>query len=214
MPGEHHSLTEKTGRPQSTGSQCWTRLKWPCAHRREAFFYLQQLCPRESWAWRWRSCLACGDPGSTNCAGIWTASAAGVMALVESFSRPLWLVFLRNLAHSGTSRAPLSGVLVCCLAHQAHRGGPLTGVLFCRWAHQALKGAPRVGSYSVVQCIRHSMGQPLYCSAADAGCGGERLRWWLHPLRATQQYLALLPCLPGFPPQAFPTTISPLISAR
>ena len=124
------------------------------------FFYLQQLCPRESWAWRWRSCLACGDPGSTNCAGIWTASAAGVMALVESFSRPLWLVFLRNLAHSGTSRAPLSGVLVCCLAHQAHRGGPLTGVLFCRWAHQALKGAALVGSFSVDGRIRHLKGHP------------------------------------------------------
>ena len=26
-------------------------------------------------------------------------------------------------------------------------------------------------SYSVVLCIRHLMGQPLYCSAADGRCG-------------------------------------------
>ena len=30
-----------------------------------------------------------------------------------------------------------------------------------------------VRSYSVVQCIRHLIGQPLYCSAADAGVWGE-----------------------------------------
>ena len=39
---------------------------------------------------------------------------------------------------------------------------------------QALKGAPWVGSYSVVQCLWHLVGQPLYCSAADAGVWGER----------------------------------------
>ena len=27
--------------------------------------------------------MACGDPGSAKCAGTWTASAAGVMALSE-----------------------------------------------------------------------------------------------------------------------------------
>ena len=57
---------------------------------------------------------------------------------------------------------------------QAHRGAPLTGVLLCRSVQQALKGAPWVGSYSVVQCIRHLMGQPLYCSAADSGMWRER----------------------------------------
>ena len=33
--------------------------------------------------------LACGDPGGTKCAGTWTVSAAGVMALSESFFEPL-----------------------------------------------------------------------------------------------------------------------------
>ena len=33
--------------------------------------------------------LACGDPGGAKCAGTRTASAAGVMALSESFLEPL-----------------------------------------------------------------------------------------------------------------------------
>ena len=34
-------------------------------------------------------CLACRDPGGAKCAGTWIASAAGVMALSESFFEPL-----------------------------------------------------------------------------------------------------------------------------
>ena len=82
----------------------------------------------------------------------------------------------------------LPGVLLCCLAHQAHGGAPPPGVLLCRSAHQALKGAPWVGSYSVVEWVRFLTGQPLCCSAADAGLCGERLWGCFHPLRMTQQY--------------------------
>ena len=90
LPGEPPSLTEKPGRPQSTGLQSQTWPKWACAHRQvQGFFCLWQLRPSESWVWRWCSCLACGDPGSTNCAGIWTASAAGVTTLLQSLSKPL-----------------------------------------------------------------------------------------------------------------------------
>ena len=52
--------------------------------------------------------------------------------------------------------------------------GPPNGVILCRSVHQALKGAPWVGSYSEVQCLRHLMGKPLYCSAADTGMWGKR----------------------------------------
>ena len=59
----------------------------------------------------------------------------------------------------------MPGVLLCCSVHQAYRGvSPGWGS-----AHQSLKEAPWVGSYSVVQCVRHLMGQPLYCSADNAG---------------------------------------------
>ena len=50
----------------------------------------------------------------------------------------------------------------------------LAGILLFNFVFQALKGPPYVGSYSVVQCVMRSMGQSLYCSAADAGVWGER----------------------------------------
>ena len=85
------------------------------------------------------ACLACGDPGGSKCAGTWTASAAGVMALSESFFEPLaagdqkaslaslspYLHPLRHLkgffawgpsllfGMSGTYRGPLTGILLC-----------------------------------------------------------------------------------------------------
>ena len=58
------------------------------------------------------------------------------------------------------------------------------------------------------------MGQPLYCSAADAGLWGERGYGDGSTLYAWLSYIALLPWLPGFPPQAFPITISFFTSSR
>ena len=104
--------------------------------------------------------------------------------------RPLWPVCLCSFAPSGTWRAPLSGVLLC-LVHQAHRGASLTGVLLCRLVHQADKGAPWVGSYSVVQCVRHLMGPLLYCSAAKAGLRG-REAMVMAPLASRDS--AISPC--------------------
>ena len=42
-------------------------------------------------------------------------------------------------------------------------------------------------SYSVVQCTRHLMDQPLYCSAANAGMWGEAMVM-ASALRVTRQY--------------------------
>ena len=59
---------------------------------------------------------------------------------------------------------------------QALKGaGILIGVLLCSSEHQSLKGAPWVGSFSVVQCIRHLMSQPI-------------VQLPIHPLHMTQQY--------------------------
>ena len=71
--------------------------------------------------------------------------------------------------------APSPGVLLRCSVCQAHRGPhPGWGSYSVDWALQALKGASWVGSYSVVQCIKRLMHQPLYCSPANAGVlGGE-----------------------------------------
>ena len=57
------------------------------------------------------------------------------------------------------------------------------------------------------------MGQPVYCSAVMLPYGEREAWWWLHPLHMTQQYCLAL-WLPGFPPQAFPITISSITSPR
>ena len=51
------------------------------------------------------------------------------------------------------------------------------------------------------------MGQPLYCSAASAGVWREKGYGDVSTCYTWLSSIALLPWLPGFPPQAFPTTI-------
>ena len=57
LPGEPPSLTEKPGRPQSTGSQSWTLLTQPCTHRHKALFACHSSAPggveREGGAVAW-----------------------------------------------------------------------------------------------------------------------------------------------------------------
>ena len=98
-------------------SRTWP--KWPCAHRCKTFFCLWQLCPSESWAWRWRSSLACRDPGGAKCVGTQTASAAGVMALTESFLKPL---------EAGDQKASLANLSLKLLLFR-HLEHSLPGVL-------------------------------------------------------------------------------------
>ena len=71
-----------------------------------------------------------------------------------------------------------------------------------------------MGSYSVDQWVRHSMGQSFYCSAADAGAWEERGYGDGSGPYAWLSSIALLPWLPGFPPLAFPTMIFSLISPQ
>jgi len=69
------------GSPQYTGSQRFGHYKNDFVRVDTRLFCLWQLCPSENWVWRWRSCLAWGDPGSAKYAGTKTASAAGVIDL-------------------------------------------------------------------------------------------------------------------------------------
>ena len=120
--------------------------------------------------------------------------------------RPLWPVFLCSSAVRHLE-GYLAGILLCCSACQAHRGGPPVWGPTLRSAHPALKGAPWVESYSVVQCGRHLMGQPLYCSTNNAGVWGERETMVMAPPLPWDS--AVLPCFHGclaflhrhFPPQ-------------
>ena len=132
LPGEPPSLTEKLGRPQATGLQrvghCWSD---PAGLEARLFFACGSSAPGRLWAWRWRSCLACGDPGGAKCAGTRTASAIGVMAPPESFFSYIWRS--EGLFGQSFSVAP-----------------PV----------QALRGLPCLGSFSVVWRIRHIEGAP------------------------------------------------------
>ena len=62
-----------------------------------------------------------------------------------------------------------------------------------------------MGSYSTVQCIRHLMDQPLYCSAADAGMWGERDYGTGSTRYAWPRSITLLPWLPAFLHRHFPS---------
>ena len=128
------------------------------------------------------SCLPCREPGGTKCAGIRTASTTGVIPLSETFFEPLVAgdqkallaslsLKLRPFRHLESFLAWGPSLLFGTSETQR---GPLPGVLLCRLASQALRGAPWVGSYSVVQCVRSLMSQPLYCSAANTGLCRER----------------------------------------
>ena len=69
-----------------------------------------------------------------------------------------------------------------------------------------------MGSCSVVSRFTCLMGQPLYFSAADASVWGERGSGDGSTSCAWPSSIALLSCLPGFPPQAFLTTVCSLMS--
>ena len=112
----------------------------------------------------------------------------------------------------------MPGVLLCCSAHQAHRGAPLAGVLLCRLVHQALKGAPWVGSYSVVQCARSLMGQPLL--QLPLLVGGEREAMVMAPAPMCGSVVS--PCFHGwltflhqhFPPQSPPSHLDQFLHSQ
>ena len=162
LSGEPPSLTEKPGRPQSTGWQIVKHYKSNPVCKDTRLFYLWQHWPSKSWVWRWCSNLACGDPGRSKCAGTQTASAAGIMALSVFFwascswrSEGLFgQCFSITPPIQAIRELPCLGLfsVVWCIRHI--EAPPLGVVQLCRSVHQALKGAPWVGSYSVVQWVR------------------------------------------------------------
>ena len=118
----------------------------------QEFFCPLQLCPSESWAWRWCSCLACRGPGSARCAGTHTASTTGVMALSVSFPASC----------SWRSEGLFGQSFSIALHLQALRGLPWLRSVSV-WHVRPIGGAPWLESYSVDRCIRHLEGHPGWC---------------------------------------------------
>ena len=147
--------------------------------------------------------MACGDPGGAKCAGTWTVSTAGVMAVSESFFEPLCSWRSEGLFGQSFSIVPHAQALrglpclgaLCCSGHQGRRGTPPTGVLLCSSVRQTFDGpASLLFSY---RCWR---------------VGREAVVMAPPPLQLSS--IALLPRLPGFPPPESPTTISSLTSPQ
>ena len=120
------------------------------------------------------------------------------------------LSFSMALPIQALRRLPCLGSLsfVWCIRHIV--GPSLAGALLCRSVRQAFKVSPWAGSYSVGHCISCLMGQPLCCSAANAGMWGESSMVLALPLTHDS---AESPCFHGclaflhrhFPPQSPPS---------
>ena len=162
--------------------------------------------------------MVCGDPGGTKCAGTQDASAAGLMALSESFFQA---------SCSWQSEGLFGQTFSVALPIQALRGLPCLGSFSVVWCVRHMEGPPCLGSYSVDRCqalnwapwvgsyfvvhgIRDLMGQPLYCSAANAGMWEERgYGDGSTPTRDSAVSLCFHDCLAflnrHFPPQSPPS---------
>ena len=87
--------------------------------------------------------------------------------------------------------------LLCCFVHQTLKGEPLAGVLFYCSVCQAFKGPPSLGSFSIGHLLMLAVGREReYNDGFPSGT-------WFSII-----------ALPGFPPKAFPTAISSLISPQ
>ena len=161
--------------------------------------------------------MACGDPGNAKCARTQIASTAGFMALSESF----FFFFLASCSWQSEGFCGLSFSIAPPV--WALRGLPCLGSFSVVPRVRHIDGPPWLGSYSVdqcirhlkrhpewdptfYQCVRHLMGLPFYCSAANAECG-EREAMVMAPLPMHDS--AVLPCFHGclgfLPPQSPPS---------
>ena len=126
FPGEPRSLTEKSGRPQSAGLQSRTLLKRRCAHRCKTFFACGSSAPvrveHEDSAAAWLAgTLAVPtvqEHGLPLLQELWPYQSLflSLCSWGSMAQTPLWPIFLCSSAHSGTYRAPLPAVLLCCSA--------------------------------------------------------------------------------------------------
>ena len=131
-PGKPPSLTEKPGRPQSTGLQSRTRPKRPCTHRCKASF-------------------ACGSSAPERVEYEAGAAAWLVGTLMEAVCRGSDCFHYRSY----------SPIRAFFRASYSWRSEGLFGQCFSlSLPMQALRGLPCLGSFSVVWHIRHIEASP------------------------------------------------------
>ena len=93
--------------------------------------------------------MAGGDPGDAKCAGTWTASAAGVMALSVFFPVSCCWRSEGLIGQSFSIALPVQALRGLSCLGSFSVVGPLRNIG---------GGGPWLGSYSVVHCIRYLTG--------------------------------------------------------
>ena len=149
-------------------AKSWTLPKQPCTHRHKIFLFFLPVAalPQGELSMKMTQLLGLWGPWlhqvfrDTDC--LHHRSYGPIRDFFQAscklaIRRPLWPVFLHSSTRSGTWKAPLPGVLLCCSLCPAHRGVLLAAVYSVDQCIRNLKGHPGLGSYSVVQCVRHLM---------------------------------------------------------
>ena len=192
-------------------TKSWICMKWSCLHRCKTFFFFWPVAALPQWE---LSVKVAQLAGTLAAPSMWRH---GLPPLQEVWPSQSLFQASCSWCSEGLFGQPLSVALptqalrgspclqsVSVVGHVRHTegwGGVLGSYIF--FVH-LVNISTWVGSYSVVQWLRRLMGQPLYCSAAEAGMWGNR----------EAMVMALLSWLPGFSPQAFPTIIFLFTSPR
>lgn len=143
-----------------------------------------------------------GNSGGAKCVGTPTASATRV--LLESFPS-LWKLVIRGSLW----------LVLCCLTHSGTYSppNPQVGVLLCFSTCQAFTGSPGKSPTLLLGASgaqRATLSGVFHLYSADVpgerdSRDGSTPCVWLSSI-------TLLPCLPGFPSQKFPSVISSIRS--
>ena len=141
-------MTEKPGRPQSTGSQRvrHDRSEPTCIDARH--FLPVATPPSEDWVWRWHRCLGHGDGAVCRHMGCPSHRNYGPIRVFFWASGSLQS---EGLFGQSFSIAP---------PIQALKGLPYLGFFSVVPQVRYVEGPPWLGSYSANQCIRHLKGHP------------------------------------------------------
>ena len=127
---------------------------------------------------------------------------------------PLFLGSFSAVCHIRHIRKPLAGVLLCCLVCQALSGVPWVGSYCIVLACQALKRPPGWGSTLLFRMSGACWTSLSIVQLPMLRGRGERGYSHGSTHKVILRSITLLPWLPGFPPQTFPTTVSPLTSLQ
>ena len=180
LPGEPPPWQRSLEGHSLQGPKSQTLLKWPCMHGHTNFLSVAALP-------QWELSVKVAQLLSLQ--GPWQCQVCRDTDCLCHRNYGLTTVFFLASC-SWWSEGLFDQAFSVGTPGQVLRGHPCLGSFSVIQRVRHIEGAPLAGVLLCSSVVRHLMGQPLYYSAANAGmCGGrETLWWWLHPLHVTQQY--------------------------